>query len=333
VGVEPTPESADQRHCDQGAAGPADLRALPLADAYPRVSLDNGEISVSVFLPDTIRGYYRGTRFDWSGIIERVDYAGHRFYAPLHAEHNPQTHDCISGPAEEFGMTAPCGFQEAAPGQAFLKIGVGLLLKDDDRAYHFDRAYRMLRAGKWDVDGTRTQVSFLQEMGGENGWAYRYHKRIRLLPGIPALAITHALENTGTKTIDTDHYNHNFTIIDDCPYGPDYRIEFPFTTPTPIPLKHLGWFRGNTIDVQQALQGESIWLPVHGGGGQAENAALIRNERTGAAVRFQGDAPLTRMVFWAVERAACPEPFVSIRLAPGQAMHWQYRYLFSAPPG
>lgn len=85
------------------------------ASDYPKLELDNGEIQVSIYLPDASRGYYRGTRFDWSGIIERVDYRGHRFYSPLHTDHDPMGHDAISGPAEEFAVFNPMGFAEAKP--------------------------------------------------------------------------------------------------------------------------------------------------------------------------------------------------------------------------
>ena len=84
---------------------------------YPMLELENGEIRVSVFLPDPVHGYYRGARFDWSGIIEHVDTSKHRFYAPVHAIHDPQRHDSVSGPAEEFAMFDPMGFDEAAPGE------------------------------------------------------------------------------------------------------------------------------------------------------------------------------------------------------------------------
>ena len=80
---------------------------------YPKLELDNGEICVSIYLPDPVHGYYRGTRFDWAGIIEHVDTRNHRFYAPLHAAHDPYRHDCVSGPAEEFGMFHPMGFADA----------------------------------------------------------------------------------------------------------------------------------------------------------------------------------------------------------------------------
>lgn len=38
-------------------------------DEYPHVVLSNGNIEMSVFLPDAVKGFYRNTRFDWSGIV------------------------------------------------------------------------------------------------------------------------------------------------------------------------------------------------------------------------------------------------------------------------
>jgi hypothetical protein len=296
---------------------------------YPKLELDNGVMQASIYLPDAGQGYYRGTRFDWSGIIERVDYDGHRFYAPLHTQHDPLGHDSVSGPAEEFAMFNPMGFAEAEAGESFVKIGVGLLAKGDSDEYQFHGDYRLIRAGEWDIEYGPDWVSFDQELEGERGWAYRYRKSIRLVPGKSELVIEHRLENSGAKTIDINHYNHNFTLIDDVPYGPDYRVEFPFVTAEPVSINNLAWFRDNGIEVEQPLQDNSLWIPVFEGNDPGNyNAALVRNQKTGAAVEFRGDAPITRMVFWAVERAACPEPFIDIHLIPGQSQEWTSRYRF-----
>ena len=297
---------------------------------YPKLQLNNGVIQASIYLPDPVRGYYRGTRFDWSGIIEHVDSVDHRYYAPLHANHNPEGHDFVSGPAEEFAMFDPMGFAEAAAGESFVKIGVGLLMRGKESEYRFDGNYKIIRAGEWDIEHGSDRVDFLQDFVGERGWAYRYRKVIRLLPGLPELTIEHRLENTGEKEIDVNNYNHNFTLIDGVPYGPDYRVEFPFTTASPMPINDLAWFRDNAVEVDKPLGERSLWLPLFEGDGPANyNAALIRNLRTGATLEFRGDAPITRMVFWAVERAVCPEPFISLRLAPGQAQQWSSWYRFS----
>ena len=297
---------------------------------YPKVELNNGRIRVSVYLPDRVHGYYRGTRFDWSGIIEYVDTARHRFFAPAHATHDPHRHDCVSGPAEEFAMFDPMGFDEAGPGDSFVKIGVGLLRKGDDNEYRFNGDYEIIRVGEWDIERGPDRVDFFQDLVGERGWAYRYRKTIRLTPGAPELSIAHRLENSGTRDIDIVNYNHNFTLIDGLPYGPDYRVEFPFTTTIPIRINERAWFRGNAVEVPEPLADNSLWIPLYEGEGRVDyNGAVVKHLPSGAAVEFTGDAPVTRMVFWAIERAACPEPFIRLQLAPGQIEEWSSRYRFS----
>ena len=302
---------------------------MPDAD-YPKLELDNGEILVSVYLPDPVDGYYRGTRFDWSGIIEYVDTARHRFYAPLHVTHDPLIHDCVSGPAEEFGMFEPMGYDEAEPGESFVKIGVGLLRRGDNSEYLFSNDYEIIRAGDWNIEHESGRVAFRQDFIGERGWAYRYVKTLQLAPDAPELLIAHRLENAGSKVIDLLNYNHNFTVIDGLPYGPDYRVEFPFTTAIPIGINNLAWFRDNAIEVPEPIGDGSLWIPLFEGEGRADyNRARIEHLPSGAAVEFVGDAPVTRMVFWAIERAACPEPFIRLKLAPGQSTEWSSRYRFS----
>ena len=45
------------------------LSALPaLADA-PHVQISNDLMQVTLYLPDAANGFYRGTRFDWSGVV------------------------------------------------------------------------------------------------------------------------------------------------------------------------------------------------------------------------------------------------------------------------
>ncbi len=301
---------------------------MPKSD-YPKLELDNGKIRVSVYLPDAVRGYYRGTRFDWSGIIERVDTTRHRFYQPLHAVHDPHTHDCVSGPAEEFAMFHPMGYREAAPGESFVKVGVGLLRKRDDSEYQFNGDYELVRPGGWQIEHGPHAITFRQDLEDDRGWAYRYHKVIRLAHDAPELTIRHDLENLGIKHIDIDHYNHNFTLIDGAHYGSDYRVEFPFSTTIPIRINRRAWFRGNAIEVPEPLGDASLWIPLYEGAARTEyNGAVVTHRPSGASVDFRGDAPITRMVFWAVERAACPEPFIRLRLAPGQAKAWSTRYRY-----
>ena len=47
---------------------------------FPQASISNGQITATVFLPDPVKGYYRSTRFDWSGAINSLQYKGHNYY-------------------------------------------------------------------------------------------------------------------------------------------------------------------------------------------------------------------------------------------------------------
>ena len=38
----------------------------------PEATITNGLIEVHLYLPDTENGYYRATRFDWSGVRYRI---------------------------------------------------------------------------------------------------------------------------------------------------------------------------------------------------------------------------------------------------------------------
>jgi hypothetical protein len=298
---------------------------------YPMLELKNEQLRVVLYLPDTEMGFYRGVRFDWSGVIERVEYAGHRFYGLWRTPHDPTGNDYISGPAEEFGMDNPMGFAEAKEGESFVKIGVGLLRKNDREKYYFLGKYELIRAGAWEIEHGDTWVDFSQDFVGERGWAYRYHKRVELTSDRPGLNIVHRLENTGKKKIDINHYNHNFTLIDEVLYGPDYSVEFPFPKTEPEAIRDVGIFHGNRIEATRRLGGKSLSKLVHPGPGPvAYNAGKVRNNKTGAEVHFKGDAPIIKYNFWSVETAACPEPFIGIVLEPGQVQEWTNEYTFAA---
>ncbi len=105
------------------------------------VQISNGIIQATIHPPDPVSGFYRGTRFDWSGVIGSLKYAGHNYYGPWFTKTDPTVKDyiyqgddivagpcsAVTGPAEEFSTNEEgLGFSEAAPGGTFLKIGVGV---------------------------------------------------------------------------------------------------------------------------------------------------------------------------------------------------------------
>jgi len=67
---------------------------LPAADP-PNAEITNGEIRAKIYLPDAKNGYYRGTRFDWSGVICSLQYKGHDYYGPWFNKTDPKVHDFV----------------------------------------------------------------------------------------------------------------------------------------------------------------------------------------------------------------------------------------------
>lgn len=69
---------------------------------YPKASISNGMVNAVVYLPDAKSGYYRGSRFDWSGVVGCLAYRGHTFFGVWFPRYDPLLHDAITGPVEEF---------------------------------------------------------------------------------------------------------------------------------------------------------------------------------------------------------------------------------------
>jgi hypothetical protein len=306
--------------------------ALAFAADPPTEKLSSGSLAASFYLPDPTDGYYRGTRFDWSGVISSLRYQGHEFFGVWFDKYDPKLHDAITGPVEEFltGDSA-LGFAEAKPGGRFLRIGVGVLRKDDAPFDRF-KTYEILDPGKWRIERTGSTLTFVQTVNDKpTGYGYRYTKVVRLLPGQAVLLIEHTLENTGRKPINTDTYNHNFFVIDGTPTGPDLSVEFAFEPKEKQPLAPLAKLDGKRLLYQRELaKGETTYTELSGFSAEASQYALrLRNAKTHAEVLITGDRPLSKLVYWSMPKTVCPEPYIHMDIAPGARFTWSIRYQFS----
>ena len=69
------------------------LPRLHAAEDYPQTTISNRDLRVTVYLPDRDKGFYRSTRFDWSGVISSLEYRGHNFYGPWFDQRDPSVRD------------------------------------------------------------------------------------------------------------------------------------------------------------------------------------------------------------------------------------------------
>src|SRR5262245_25396796 len=203
--------------------------AAPGADPpVPTHVLEGNGLKLTLYLPDAKAGYYRGTRFDWSGVVATAEVSGHTVFGYWKPTHDPANHDDVPGTAEEFSHDEPLGYAEAPVGGTFLKIGVGLLEKPAEPRYRFSYNYKIVKPGEWAVKAGGRSVEFRQELAHPAGYGYRYVKVVRLSDAGRGFVIERALTNTGTKRIVTDHYGHNFLTVDNDPIGPNYALRFAF---------------------------------------------------------------------------------------------------------
>jgi len=303
-------------------------------EKFPSIELSNGIIKLNIYPPDPEKGYYRGTRFDWSGVISQVEYKGHTYFGEWKAMHDPNNNDDIVGPVEEFrtgsfDVPSALGYKEAKAGEPFIKIGVGLLEKVEEPEYRFWYSYKIIEAGQWKVTHGKDWVEFRQKFEGKNGWSYRYTKKISLVKDSPEFVISHSLKNTGSKPVETSQYNHNFFIIDKEPIGTNYVLRFPFEVKIKRDLKGAIEAKGKEIVFNQNLgEGESLFTELEGFKSDPEDHEItVINKKTGAGVRIKGDRPLAHFNFWTVKTTICPEPFVELNLAPGEEKEWRIDYL------
>ena len=306
---------------------------MTAADSIPEATISNGPLKVRFHLPDAVNGYYRGTRFDWAGVIPSLEFKGHNYFGVWFDKYDPKLHDAITGPVEEFYFKdSALGYAEAKPGETFVRLGVGVLRKADDAKFDRFHTYDIVDGGKWTVKRHKDFIEFHQKLTDKAapGYGYDYQKTVRLISGKPEMAIEHVLKNTGKKTIETDVYNHNFFVIDGQQTGPDLAVTFPFDPKSLRDMGELAELRGREIAYKRIVgPTEHVMTEIAGyGEGTADHSFKVENRKTGAGVRVSGDHPMTKLLFWCGWKVLSPENYVTMKIEPGQEFKWSVRYEF-----
>ncbi len=311
---------------------------------HPHAQIASDYLRAKLYLPDARNGFYRGTRFDWSGVISSLEYQGRQYYGPWYTKYIPTVHDfiyngadivagaqsAITGPAEEFPR--PQGYDTAKVGETFVKIGVGVLRKRGECPYNCYEDYELVDAGAWTTCAGAESVEFVQEVtDARTGCGYEYRKTIRLIPTRPELRIEHCLKNTGRVPIETDQYNHNFLTFGGDQVGPDVVLTFPFQIePRPTADGGLATVKDNQIGFISPLANQDVVaFPVLGFGGEVRDYNIrVENRKVGAGVRITGNRPLTRLALWSIRSVLSIEPFIDVSTRPGRVTSWTYTYTY-----
>jgi hypothetical protein len=157
------------------------------------VKISNGVLRAKVYLPDGEKGFYRGMRFDWAGVMASLEYKSHGYLGPFFEKFDPAVSDveignpvvagiasAASGPVEEFigADESAFGYSEAKPGETFCKIGVGALRKIDNAPYSSYVNYPIVNGGKRSTESGADWIEFTQQGDCGSGYGYEYTKTI-----------------------------------------------------------------------------------------------------------------------------------------------------------
>jgi hypothetical protein len=304
---------------------------LSLAADFPTRTLKSDELTVTVYEPDAEKGMYRGTRFDWSGVLD-VQFGPHKLFGPWLGNPDPKNHDSIVGPCEEFGMFVnPLGYDDAKPGGHFLKIGVGVLVKPKEEKYRFMHTYTIAKTPTWTVTANNSVILFVQTITTDFGYAYKYTKYIAVKGR--ELIVNHTLVNRGKKRIHTDHYNHNFFNVDGDAVGANYSLEFAFEPKAEKPVERfaeLVKLKGKTLTLGGPLDSGTIYGGLVGFDSTAKtNGFSMLHAKSKVRVDVTGDKPLKQFNLWGMKTTICPEPFIELKIEPGKQESWTWKYVFS----
>ena len=312
------------------AGGPVAAQSVPSPDKdapdAPAVKITNGVVTAILYLPDAEKGYYRATRFDWSGQIADLQAGGHSYFGRWNPKYDPKLHDAIMGPVQEF-VTGQ-GADAAAAGGTFIKIGVGVLKKPAEPMRGFP-TLEIVDGGKWSTKVNKDSVEFTHEVSDpKSGYGYRYTKIVALTPGKAQLTLTQHIESTGANPIDTEMYDHNFFILDGQSAGPDVEVRVPFKLEASnvrgdaiqIGTDRLNYLKPIEQANRMQLKGFST--------SPADYDIRVENKKTGAGVRVTSDRPLSDMVFWTNPKATCPEAYIHVHAEKGRPMDWKISYDF-----
>ena len=323
------------------------LAVVVMAADPPIAEISNGKIRASVYLPDPVNGFYQGTRFDWSGVVRSLEANGHSYYGPWFTKRSQTVHDFIyegehivagpssstMGPADEF---RPLGYEAAKPGGTFVKIGVGMLKRLDEKAYDKWRLYPIADHGKWSVKRTDDSIEIVQVLSDTlSGYGYEYRKTVRLVKGETEMELEHSLKNTGKNPVETEVYNHNFLTIDGKGPQEGTTITLPFTVSSGRkPDPELATVEGNRIIYKKTLTGEDVVsFPITGFANTASDHEFrIDYPLLKAGMSMQGDKPLKSLSLWSIRSNVSVEPFVNVSIAPGKEFRWKSSYRYYSIP-
>jgi hypothetical protein len=302
------------------AVHPARAAGRPAAEAGGAarvVRLGDERFSIDLLIAPVRAVPDIGVRYDRTALVRQVQLDGRRFlHSPL-------------GLVDEFGISGKgvLGYDTAAAGERFIKVGVGVLVRDTGDDYRFSHAYPAARIAPGTIVSQDERTVAIEQSAELDEWGYGYVKRYLVRPESGTLSIAYELTNTGRRTFPVEQYNHNWFRLDGRPIGPGYSVRADFAI-DPLPGR-VDWVRRMEDRLRIILAiGKPRYFPSQASSPAGQNRLALQHA-SGQQVLMEGDFAVRRFALYTDPRALCPEVFFAAdALAPGQTLAWTRTYAF-----
>lgn len=292
-------------------------------------TLNNGVLKVDIAEPGEHPN--DGVRFDRAGFITEVVLNNELHFCANENKNNQHPTSGGRGIVCEFKFNA-CG--EAKIGERYPKLGVGLILKENDEPYKFYEKYDVT---PFPVKHTLTDTKLVFETEALPclGYAVTQKKSIEIEGN--CLNIEFELTNVGEKTIETGEYCHNFLNVDGYAVGPEYEIKTPnlrdfgseavYCRNATEPSNLVGCGHGFTF---RGYDGK-IMLAEADMEGMDKSVPFkweIHNKAAKAHIEAEDYLTPEKVVFWITDHLIAPEFIQNIKVAPGETACWARKLTF-----
>jgi len=288
--------------------------------------LDADDLSLEI-APPGASDVHRATRFSPAAHL-------------LQARYRDRSYLFRRGSPMEFDIgerTLPPGFDGCAPGDAFVKIGVGLLERDSDAAYSFSHVYPVRLRPETTLTADRSRARFVQRLEpGDTPIGYELSVDVRL-EGNKA-TLEYALENLGAEAFETEQYLHNFACLDGAPLSPDYTVAVGYdctvcdsigsrlAEPATALVRSID---SRTFGFDAATSEERakvFFRPLEAEGRQRWS---IENAATTTRMTIEADRPPLVSALYVTHEQISLEMNVAVTVGPGTTARWTRRYEFA----
>ena len=284
--------------------------------------LKNNNLEVNIDMPNE---GYQLSRFDWTGKITTVKF-NKKLVSSIERTDVSNDIDFGKGFYNEFGITNPVGFEDTEIGGWFHKIGVGLLKKSDGE-YGFHKKYE-IKPASFATDIKKDSVLLTCTSVVMNGYGYQLIKNIKLLND--GFVINYKLENTGTKTIETDEYSHNFLSLDRDLIGENYKLKFPFhLNPYNFEEQLNEEQKVKILEREIRFSGtpkEQFFFGNITGSVRLKAGWELINHAKKLAIQEIVDFKTNKVNLWGWKHVISPEIFFKINLKSGDSVKWSRSY-------